>query len=57
MLSLKLKITNEPEAPEADTAIVRQGLRNFNNRFINDNGFQPLNLFLRREEGPSRAGC
>lgn len=43
-------ITNEPEASEGDTTFVRQGLRGFNNQFIKDDGYQPLNLFLRRED-------
>jgi len=50
MSSSSFQITNEPEASEADTTYVRQGLRSFNNQFINDDGFQPLNLFLRRED-------
>jgi GNAT superfamily N-acetyltransferase len=49
-------ISNEPEAPAADTAFVRQGLRSFNNQFIHDDGFQPLNLFLRRNDGSIAGG-
>jgi GNAT superfamily N-acetyltransferase len=51
-----ISITNEPDAPETDTTFVRQGLRSFNKQFINDDGFQPLNLFLRREDGSIAGG-
>ena len=56
MSSSSFRITNELEAPEADTTFVRQGLRSFNNQFINDDGFQPLNLFIRREDGSIAGG-
>ena len=56
MASSSVQITCEPDAPEADTTFVRQGLRSFNNQFINDDGFQPLNLFLRREDGSIAGG-
>lgn len=56
MSSPSFRITSEPEAPEADTTFIRQGLRSFNNQFINDDGFQPLNLFLRREDGSIAGG-
>lgn len=55
-LSDKITITNEPEVPEADSTFVRQGLRSYNNQFIKDDGFQPLNLFLRREDGSIAGG-
>ena len=56
MLTSSINITNEPNAPEADTGFVRQGLRAYNNQFIHDAGFQPLNLFLRREDGSIAGG-
>jgi len=56
MTNSSLLITNEPDASEVDTTIVRQGLRSFNNQFIKDDGFQPLNLFLRREDGSIAGG-
>ena len=56
MTNSPILITNEPGATEADTAFVRQGLRQFNNQFIKDDGFQALNLFLRREDGSIAGG-
>lgn len=56
MSNSSILITNEPEAADSDKAFVRQGLRIFNNQFINDDGFQPLNLFLRREDGSIAGG-
>lgn len=56
MTNPPILITNEPEASEADTAFVRQGLRQFNNQFIKDDGFQALNLFLRRKDGSIAGG-
>lgn len=56
MTNSSILITNEPDAPESDSAVVRQGLRSFNNQFVNDDGFQPLNLFLRREDGSVAGG-
>lgn len=56
MSNSSILITNEPDAPESDAAFVRQGLRHFNNQFIKDDGFQPLNLFLRREDGSIAGG-
>jgi GNAT superfamily N-acetyltransferase len=47
----ELKLSVEPEAAEADCAAVRQGLQNYNNRFIHDDGFVPLTLFIRKEDG------
>jgi GNAT superfamily N-acetyltransferase len=55
-INSKILVTNEPEAQEADSLFVRQGLRRFNNQFIKDDGFQPLNLFLRREDGSIAGG-
>ncbi len=56
MPTSSLTITSEPDAPETDTGFVRQGLRDYNNQFIHDAGFQPLNLFLRREDGSIAGG-
>jgi GNAT superfamily N-acetyltransferase len=56
MSNSSILITNEPEAADSDKAFVRQGLRYFNNQFINDDGFQPLNLFLRRADGSIAGG-
>lgn len=56
MVDSSILLCNEPEAPDTDINFVRQGLRNFNNQFINDDGFQPLNLFLRREDGSIAGG-
>ncbi|MBA4384093.1 MAG: GNAT family N-acetyltransferase [Anaerolinea sp.] len=56
MPNSSILITNEPDAPESDAAFVRQGLCSFNNQFINDDGYQPLNLFLRREDGSIAGG-
>lgn len=56
MLNQQILISSEPDASDADTTFVRQGLRSFNNQFINDDGFQPLNLFLRREDGSIAGG-
>lgn len=56
MSNVSILITHEPDAPESDTTNVRQGLRNYNNQFIKDDGFQPLNLFLRREDGSIAGG-
>jgi GNAT superfamily N-acetyltransferase len=47
----ELHISSEPEASEDDVDFVQQGLRNFNNLFFTDDGFQPLHLFLRRADG------
>ncbi len=56
MSNSSILITNEPEAADSDKVFVRQVLRNFNNQFINDDGFQPLNLFLRRVDGSIAGG-
>lgn len=56
MSNQHILISSEPDASDADTNFVRQGLRSFNNQFINDDGFQPLNLFLRREDGSIAGG-
>lgn len=56
MSNQQILISSEPDASDADTTFVRQGLRSFNNQFINDDGFQPLNLFLRREDGSIAGG-
>jgi GNAT superfamily N-acetyltransferase len=56
MTKPSILITNEPGASEADTAFVRQGLRQFNNQFIKDDGFQAINLFLRSEDGAIAGG-
>lgn len=54
--SNKITITNEPEAQEVDAAFVRQGLCSYNNQFIHDDGYQPLQLFLRRDDGMIAGG-
>lgn len=52
----ELLISSEPEASEVDVDFVQQGLRNFNNQFFYDDGFQPLHLFLRRADGSIAGG-
>ncbi|PKN99289.1 MAG: N-acetyltransferase [Chloroflexi bacterium HGW-Chloroflexi-4] len=56
MLNSSILLTNEPEASEADTSFVRQGLRRYNLLFAEDDSFQPLNLFLRRDDGSIAGG-
>jgi len=56
MINSSILMTNEPEASEADSTFVRQGLRRYNKQFAEDDAFQPLNLFLRREDGSIAGG-
>ena len=43
-------LTKNHETP-ADVELIQQGLRDFYNRFIRDDGFEPLTLFLCRQDG------
>jgi GNAT superfamily N-acetyltransferase len=47
----ELILSLEFQACDEELNVVRQGLQRFNNRFIKDDGFKPLTIFLRREDG------
>ncbi len=47
----ELFISNEKEAAPADIELIQHGLRDFNNYFIRDDGFEPYTLFLRKPDG------
>lgn len=52
----ELKLSSEPAASEDDVNFVQQGLQCFNNQFFNDDGFQPVRLFLREQDGSIAGG-
>jgi GNAT superfamily N-acetyltransferase len=51
-----LTISMEEKPSIEDTTFVRYGLRDYNNLFATDDGYQPLTLFLRREDGSIAGG-
>lgn len=48
--SPELFLSLEPDASIEDVGFVEQGLRDFNNRIIKDDGFQPITIFLRKKD-------